>query len=54
MKECTLPEDINTCPYFIESNNTCKNSDMCSYQYTEKKVIKSKEKWYEKYYKKSI
>lgn len=51
MKECTLPKDVNTCPYFIQSNCTCTNSDTCSYQFTEKKAEEQKVKWFEKYYK---
>lgn len=65
---CSMPPDINTCPYYIPSNisstlpnapeGLCSNpSDNCGMLKLDDDKIKSEpykraERWYEKYYKK--
>lgn len=53
---CNLDAEINDCPFFVQNNLNCTNSDKCSFQECKiiheapRKEIK-KEKWFEKYYK---
>ncbi len=53
--KCTLPENINKCPFFDIDFGTCNNGNKCSYQQEDKSEVKEKyirkERWYEKYYK---
>ena len=55
--KCTLPANINECPFFTVESCECKRDTKCSFQETEQ-VLKTnsyvrKERWYEKYYKKN-
>lgn len=53
---CTLPEDINTCPFCDKDRMECNNKKNCSFkeneddQITKDKYVRQK-RWYEKYYK---
>lgn len=52
--KCKLEKDINTCPFFNESNEQCNNAKRCTFQYDDKMVHNSyvrKKRWYEDYYK---
>lgn len=57
---CTMPLDINTCPYYISNapEGSCSNpNDNCGMLKLENDKIESEpykraERWYEKYYKK--
>lgn len=53
--ECTLPKEINECPFYDKEKLLCNNQNSCSFQ--KKEEVKPsgyvrKERWYEQYYKK--
>ena len=55
--KCFLDKDINKCPYFLQAEEECISKTKCSYQEqiepnSEYRYLR-KERWYEKYYKKS-
>lgn len=56
-KKCSLPEDINKCPFCNKEKMECKiqTGKTCAFQYDDS-VVKDnyvrQERWFEKYYKK--
>lgn len=55
--KCSLDKDINKCPYFLQAEEECISKTKCSFKEkidpkTGNEYIR-KERWYEKYYKKS-
>ena len=56
MMKCTLPHDINKCPFFVPETEECKRNEKCTFQEQEKIVKPNfyvrKERLYEEYYKK--
>ena len=55
--KCYLDKDINKCPYFLQKEQECISKSKCSFQEKIDPKIDCgyvrKERWYEKYYKKS-
>lgn len=55
--KCFLDKDINKCPYFLQAEEECISKSKCSFQEKINPKIDTgyvrKERWYEKYYKKS-
>lgn len=56
--KCLLDKNINKCPYFLLAEEECISKTRCSYQEkidsgTDCGYVR-KERWYEKYYKKSV
>jgi hypothetical protein len=54
--KCSFAPDINKCPYFMQDNEGCSNTDkVCSFyrkMEQNKEVVEIRqEKWFEKYYK---
>lgn len=52
---CSLADDINKCPFYI--NQLCTNENKCSFQVSNTKQNETanyvrEERWYTKYYKK--
>lgn len=55
MAKCTLPKDINNCPFCNKGKMECNNeNNKCSFhEVVEDTKYERKERWYEKYYKDS-
>ena len=50
--QCSLPKNVNECPFYNAADNTCNNSNKCSFQEKEETPAYVREtRWYEKYYK---
>lgn len=49
--KCTIPEEINQCPFFVKEESVCRNDKKCSMQEFSWEPKARSEKWFEKYYK---
>ena len=51
--KCTLPVEVNECPFYSKKNAECKNIKKCTFQEDDTQITGKyvrKERWYEKYY----
>ena len=51
--KCSLPPNVNECPFYHAADSTCSNSNTCSFQEKEAETqgYVRETRWYEKYYK---